>query len=90
MIGVSVRLQAIADPGQGTTMQLGCGHDIGTEIDQEIVVDEGGGSLAQTGAAERACLLAVVALAKGFGKGIGGGSSQEGEFHVYHSLFMSL
>jgi hypothetical protein len=84
MIRVCVRLQAVAHLGQEAAVQEGGGHDVGAKIDQQVVVDQRGGSLPQTRAAQCPCPLAVVTLAKGFGVGIRSGGSQKGEKHLCH------
>jgi hypothetical protein len=90
VVRVRVRLQAIANPGQGTTMHVGSGHDVGAEVDQEVIVDQRGGSLPQTWAAERSCPLAVVAPAKGLRISIRGGGSQERDDHLSRCVFREL
>ena len=82
MVCMCVRLQAVARPGEGATMHQGGGHDIGAKVDQEVVVDQRGGSLPQTWTAERPCPIAVVALAEGFGISIRSGGSEERDYHL--------
>lgn len=82
MICMRVRLQTVAYPGEGPTMHQGGGHDIGAKVDQEVVVDQRGGSLPQTRAAERPCPIAVLALAEGFGICIHGRGSEERDLHL--------
>ncbi len=67
-------------------MHVGSSHDIRAKVDQEVVVDQRGGSLPQTRTAERSCPLAVVAPAEGFWIGIRSGGSQERDDHLFHLL----
>jgi hypothetical protein len=57
------------------------GHNIGAEVNQEIIVEQRSGSLPQTRTAERSRSLAVDAPAKGLRIGIRSGSAQESDDH---------
>ena len=63
-------------------MHGGGGHDIGAEVDQEVIADQRGGSLPQTWTAKCSRPFTVVAAAEGFRIGIRGGSSQERNDHL--------
>src|SRR5690348_10797838 len=81
MIGVWMCLQTISHLVQGRAVDLGRGHNVRAEINQQVVVHQSGGAFAEALAAERARLSAVWAGAKRFGEGVGGSGSKESEEH---------
>ena len=87
VICVGVGLQTGTYPGQGTTVDVGGGDDVGAQVNQEVVVDQYSGSLAQARSAERSCSLTVLALAEGFWIAVGSGGSQERDDHLCFLCF---
>jgi len=57
------------------------GHDVGTEINQQIVVDQRGRSSSQARTTKDSSLSAVLAFAKSLWEGIRAASSKESDPH---------
>ncbi len=56
-------------------------HNVGTEINQQIIVDQCSGPFPKTRPTQRACLGAVSALAKSLWEGIRSAGSKESNDH---------
>src|SRR4051794_21346603 len=82
VVGVLVCLQAVLDLGERDAVHQRCRHQVGAEVDQQLIVDQGGGAAAKAAATPGAGLPAVVAVAERVGVALGGGGAQEAEFHV--------
>jgi len=81
-------LKAIGHIRQRASMYLGSGHDIRAKVNQQVIVDQNRGTFSQTGAAQLAGLLAVAAMAKGFGESVGGRGSKKCNNHLLILLSM--
>src|SRR5260221_13370800 len=90
MGGVGMRLQAISHLIQRTAVHVRCRHNVGTEINQQIIIDQRSRPFPKTRPTERAWLGAVWALAKSLWEGICGGCSKESEGHLLTRLSDAL
>src|SRR5258708_29597224 len=86
VVGVWMRLQEISHLIQRTAVHVRCRHNVGTEINQQIIVDQRSRPFPKTRPTESACLGAVWALAKSLWEGICGGGSKERDCHLLKRL----
>lgn len=63
-------------------MHLRRGHDIGTEVNEQVVIDQHRRAFSQTRTPKCSGPLAINALAKGFWKSVGGGGPEKCDYHL--------
>src|SRR5437660_2850327 len=90
MVGVGMRLQAISHLIQRTAVNVRRRHNVGAEINQQIIIDQRSRPFPKTRPTERACLGAVWALAKSLWEAICGGCSKESDGHLLRRLSDAL
>src|SRR2546429_832205 len=90
MVGVGMRLQAISHLIQRTAVNVRRRHNVGAEINQQIIIDQRSRPFPKTRPTERACLGAVWALAKSLWEAICGGCSKESDGHLLRRLSNAL
>src|SRR5258706_14170298 len=90
MVGVGMRLQAISHLIQRTAVHVRCRHNVGTEINQQIIIDKCSSPFPKTRPTDRECLGAVWTLAKRLWEGICGVCHTENEGHVLRRLSDAL
>src|SRR5699024_5441109 len=89
VVVVGVGLGGPANVGQRDAVRLAGGEEVGAEVDQELVVHQRGGAIAQRPAADLACALAVVTAAEGIGVTFGGGGAEKRDLHGRSSFTSS-
>ena len=77
VVRVLVGLEAIADRRQRDAVHQRGGHQVGTEVDQEVVVDQHSGAAAQAAATDLAGTPTVVTVAESVRIPFGGGGAEE-------------
>ena len=81
MISMSVGLQTEAYLGQRAVVYLSGCHDVRSKINQQIMVDDRRGTLAQAWTPECTRPFTIIASAKGFRESIRSSGSQEGKLY---------
>ena len=81
MVRVGMGLKAVAYPGQWAAVYLSGRHDIGTQVDQQIIIDQHSGTLPQARTTQSARLYAVLASTERLRICVCGRSSQESNDH---------